>query len=110
MTEDFNNNALPTESGSFFRTDSAARIHMDSWYEISVVIRDLFDSCVEGRGMPGWANVAGNVIVAFWPRSSLTNQRYGLNARATLDMSNSSVLLQTLRNENAKSKEESPMS
>ena len=91
MTEDFYGNALPTEAGSYFPTDRAARVQMDTWYSISGVITDLFDTCVEGRGLPGWASVAGNIIVGFWPRSSLANQRYGLDAAAALGISNSSI-------------------
>ena len=37
------------------------------------------DGCVRS-GMPGWMTLSENIVVAFWPRGSAVDQRYGIGS------------------------------
>lgn len=78
MTRDFNTNTgLPLESGGFMPTTQTTPFQGETWGEILLAANELFDTCVEARGMPGWASVTGNIIVAFWPKGSRIDRVYG---------------------------------
>lgn len=78
MTHDFDTDiGLPLASGGFMPTLRAMPFQKETWGELLLAANDLFDTCVEGRGMPGWASVTGNIVVAFWWRGSKMDGAYG---------------------------------
>ena len=49
----------------------------ETWGQVLLAGNELFDTCVEGMGMLGWASVTTNIVVAFWPRGSEMERVYG---------------------------------
>jgi len=77
MSFDFASDALPLEEGRFMPTRYTLPYQKERWGQVLLAGNELFDTCVEGMGMPGWASVTTNIVVAFWPRGSEMERVYG---------------------------------
>lgn len=77
MSFDFAPDALPLEEGRFMPTWFTVPYQKETWGQVLLAGNELFDTCVEGMGMPGWASVTTNIVVAFWPRGSEMERVYG---------------------------------
>ena len=80
MTRDFANDALPISSGRFAPTRKAGPAQTNSWFFIMRALDNLFSVCVRGEGLPGWSMDTKNIVVAFWPRHSEVDVKYGIRA------------------------------
>ena len=93
MTRDFADDALPLARGGYARTDRAQPTQLNSWLFLLRSIESLLSVCVRGRGLPGWSMDTRNIVVAFWPRPSVMNVKYGIRAETTQANMNTSWLL-----------------
>lgn len=94
MTRDFANDALPVSRSSFAPTSRASDTQQNSWLFLLRSINDLLSVCVQDRGLPGWSMDTRNIVVAFWPRNSLMNTKYGIRVVSPqADVNASSLLL-----------------
>ena len=78
MTRDFARDALPISSGRFAPTTQAAATQINSWVFLLRSIENLLSVCVHDKGFPGWSMDTKNIVIAFWPRTSVMNQDYGI--------------------------------
>ena len=78
MTRDFASDALPLSSSRFAPTSQALDTQQNSWLFVLRALDNLLSVCVLGSGLPGWSMDTKNIVVAFWPRSSVVNGRYGI--------------------------------
>ena len=78
MTRDFAGDALPISGNRFAPTNRALSTQQNSWLFLIRSLEALFSACVQGRGLPGWAMDTQNIVVAFWPRTSVMNEKYGI--------------------------------
>ena len=78
MTRDFANDALPVSRSSFAPTSRASDTQQNSWLFLIRSINSLLSVCVHEKGLPGWSMDTGNIVVAFWPRNSVMNAKYGI--------------------------------
>lgn len=93
MTRDFADDALPMSNGRFARTSQATTTQQNSWLFILRSIEKLLSVCVQGRGLPGWSMDTKNIVIAFWPRSSVMNGKYGIRVISAQAEVNASWLL-----------------
>lgn len=93
MTRDFGDDALPLARSGYARTDRAQPTQQNSWLFLLRSIESLLSVCVHGKGLPGWAMDTQNIVVAFWPRKSVMNLRYGFRVDTTQADMNASWLL-----------------
>lgn len=94
MTRDFASNVLPISRNRFAPTRQAQDIQQDSWRFILRAVDNLLSVCVRGKGLPGWSMETPNIVIAFWPRTSEMNEKYGLRLPlAELDTNTSSLVL-----------------
>lgn len=94
MTRDFAGDALPISRGHFAKTSRALDTQQNSWVFLLRSIENLLSVCVHGSGLPGWSMDTKNIVVAFWPRSSVMNGKYGIRViSAQADMNASWPLL-----------------
>ena len=94
MTRDFARDALPLSGGGFAPTSRASSTQQNSWLFLLRSMESLLSVCVHGSGLPGWSMDTQNIVVAFWPRSSVMNGRYGIRVvSAQADMNASWLLL-----------------
>lgn len=93
MTRDFASDALPISGGRFAPTSQAKPSQVNSWLFILRSIEDLLSVCVHGNGLPGWSMDTKNIVVAFWPRLSVVNTKYGIRVISTQAAMNASWLL-----------------
>lgn len=90
MTRDFAGNALPLSSHRFAPTRQASAIQQSSWLFILRYLEVLLSTCVHDSGLPGWSTDAKNIVLAFWPRSSVMNGKYGIRVVSALADMNTS--------------------
>ena len=83
MTRDFANDALPLSSSRFAHTSRAKATQTDSWLIIMRAVENLLSVCVRGEGLPGWSMDTKNIVVAFWPRFSPVDVKYGIRAESS---------------------------
>lgn len=94
MTRDFAADALPISSSRFAPTRQAWPSQQNSWLFLLRSMENLLSVCVHGSGLPGWSMDTKNIVVAFWPRSSVMNGKYGIRVvSAQADMNASWLLL-----------------
>lgn len=84
MARDFGPEALPVED-RYFPTAGASPVQRDMWSAILKAADELYTACVMDNEQAGWAIVNANIIVAFWGRGSVVNQRYGIRAKEVLE-------------------------
>ena len=80
MTRDFASNVLPISSSRYAPTSSAKATQTSSWLFVIRAFNHLLSVCVLGEGLPGWSLDTKNIVVAFWPRFSPIDQKYGIRA------------------------------
>ena len=90
MTRDFANDALPLSSSRTAYTGRAKADQTSSWFFIMRALENLFSVCVRGEGLPGWSTDSKNIVVAFWPRWSTVDVKYGIRAESLQPDVNSS--------------------
>lgn len=93
MTRDFADDALPLPRSGYARTDRAQSTQQNSWLFLLRTIESVLSVCVHGRGLPGWSMDTQNIVVAFWPRISVMNAKYGIRVQTTRADMNASWLL-----------------
>lgn len=93
MTRDFARDALPISGGRFAPTSQAQPTQVNSWLFLLRSIKNLLSVCVHDSGLPGWSMDTKNIVVAFWPRTSVVNTKYGLRVLSTQEAMNVSWLL-----------------
>ena len=91
MTRDFANDALPISGSRFAPTSRATAAQTDSWLFITRAFEKLLSVCVRGQGIPGWSMDTKNIVVAFWPRWSPVDEKYGIRALRSVVSSQSDV-------------------
>ena len=84
--------SLPTLSRHTFPTSNSADTQVETWERISYGISELFVSCLEERGLPGWTTISENIVVAFWPGNSVMDRLYGISLGKDLNISDSFLL------------------
>ena len=95
MTRDFANDALPVSSGRFAPTGKAKAAQTNSWLFITRAFENLLSVCVRGQELPGWSMDTKNIVVAFWPRWSPVDAKYGIrvvSSEPDLDASRTIVI------------------
>ena len=93
MTRDFANDALPLSGDRFASTSRALSVQLNSWLFIIRALESLLSVCIHGSGLPGWSMDTKNIVVAFWPRSSVMNGEYGIRVVSAQADMNASLLL-----------------
>ena len=92
MTRDFASDALPLSASSFAPTNRAKSTQQNSWLFLVRSIENLLSVCVHDRGLPGWIMDTKNIVVAFWPRASVMNLKYGIRVQSAQADMNASWL------------------
>jgi len=86
MARDFGPEALPIDGSThYFPTTGSSPVQRNTWSEILGSLDALYGACVRDGERAGWATVGSNIIVAYWARSSIMNQRYGIRARSGIE-------------------------
>ena len=81
MTRDFSDDAFPWYGG-YFLTSGASGIEIDEWSRLLLLLDGLLLVCLAELKLPGWvADANNNIIVAFWNKGSIMDQRYGIHAQ-----------------------------
>lgn len=94
MTRDFAGDALPISGNHFAPTSRALSTQQNSWLFILRSLETLLSVCVHDSELPGWSMDTQNIVVAFWPRSSVMNEKYGIRViSAQADMNASWLFL-----------------
>ena len=93
MTRDFASQALPISGDRFAPTSQAKAVQRSSWLFLVRSLEYLLSVCVRDNGLPGWAMDTKNIVVAFWPRTSVMNEKYGIRMASAQADSNSSWLI-----------------
>ena len=94
MTRDFANDALPLSASRFAPTKRALPTQQNSWLFVLRAVDSLLSVCVHDSGLPGWSMETQNIVVAFWPRLSMMNVKYGIRmVSAQADINASWLLL-----------------
>lgn len=83
MTRDFANDALPISSSRFAYTSRAKDVQTSSWFFIMRALDNVLSVCVRAEGLPGWSTDTKNIVVAFWPRFSSVDVKYGIRAESS---------------------------
>ena len=79
MAKDFGRDALPTRSGEYYPPRRGPIQTLTTWNHILRVADLLHRRCILERpaNEAGWAMVSEGIVVAFWPRYSVINERFG---------------------------------
>lgn len=51
----------------------------DTWKNVFDAMKSVLNTCVRS-GRPGWATAGKDLVVAFWPRASVMDTLFGINA------------------------------
>lgn len=94
MVRDYTPDALPMANGRYYPTARSPKTQLDTWYHILRTVQPLYAGCMydPDTDSSGWATVSGGIVVSFWPRDSLMNERYGVYAGSGTDGSNVTFL------------------
>ena len=84
MTKDFGNDVLPTDNGGFFPATTSTVHQMDTWRTIWGKIVGLLHECVRENELPGWALETRNIVIGFWMKGSVMDNKYGARHSFTL--------------------------
>ena len=99
MTKDFATNVLPTGAGMFYPTSLGRLYQLDKWDFIAERTLALLNGCVKENALPGWILEKSNIVIAFWPSSSVMNGMYGSHALLLPGGPNSSILSAAMSDE-----------
>ena len=90
MAKDFGRDALPTRSGEYHPPRRGPIQTLTTWYHILRVADILYRRCILEPPVneAGWAMVSEGIVVAFWPRVSVINERFGLNIQLAIESPN----------------------
>ena len=91
MAKDFKTDVLPTGIGGFFPTATGKLYQLAKWSLITDKMLAVLAECMRGNALPGWMLEKGNIVIAFWPKSSIMNGMYGNHALSLPAGSNSSI-------------------
>ncbi len=91
MARDFGEDALPMEGRAYFPSAGSVPVQTDTWSALLRSLGVLYNACLLNGESAGWHVLDNDIIVAFWSRRSVMNQRYGIRGRTVLEPLNLSA-------------------
>ena len=90
MAKDFGRDALPSRSGEYRPPRRGPIQTLTTWNHIFRVADLIHQRCilVPTANEAGWAMVSEGIVVSFWPRVSVINERFGLNIQSEIESPN----------------------
>lgn len=95
MAKDFGRDALPTRSGEYYPPRRGPIKMLTTWNHILRVAEILHRRCIlePPANEAGWSMVSDGIVVAFWPRVSVINERFGPGVQLAIESPNGTDVL-----------------